>query len=75
MPINTDELSTLSEAEIVRLRVENRAWSQELRRASTALVNRRMANEISHEEYTASRKAGREERAECDRRASVLGMG
>ncbi len=72
MAISTDEISRMSEAEVIRLRNENRMWSQTLRRASQALVNRRMAHEISYEEYSASRQVGREDRAECDRRAMIL---
>ena len=73
MPISADELSMLSEAEATRMRLENRAWSKELRRSMTALVNSRMAHQISHEEYLASRKAGLDEKAECERRMAVLG--
>ncbi len=73
MPISTGELSTLSESEVIRLRIENRAWSKAIRLCMAALVNRRMANQISHEEYSASRKAAKDERAECDRTMAILG--
>lgn len=75
MPISAEEVSILSETEITRLRMENRAWSKELRRCMAQLVNSRMANQISHEEYAASRKAGMDDRAECDRRAAILDRG
>jgi len=73
MPINTDDLATLSQADLVRLRIENRAWSNELRRRMAALVNSRMAKKISHEEYSTSRKTAKDEMAECNRKMAMLG--
>ncbi len=73
MPISTVDLSTLSESDVIRLRVENRAWSKAIRLCMAELVNRRMANQISHEEYAAGRKAAKDERAECDRTTVMLG--
>ena len=72
MPISADEVSMLSDAEIIRLRIETRAWSREIRRCMAELVNSRMAKQISHEEYTVSRAAAMDERTECDRRAALL---
>ena len=72
MPISVEELSKLSEADVVRLRIETRAWSREIRRCMAELVDRRMAKQISHEEYTASRATALSQRAECDRRAALL---
>jgi hypothetical protein len=74
MPISTDELSTLGELEVIRLQTENQEWSKELRRYMATLVNTRMANQISHEEYSTSRKAAKDERVECDRRTAVLSI-
>lgn len=62
----------LSETDALRMNLENRRWSKELRLCMAALVNSRMANQISHEEYTARRVAAKHERVECDRRAAVL---
>jgi hypothetical protein len=73
MPTSIEELATLSEAELTRLRIENRAWSKEIRKCMTALVNSRIANQISHEEYSASRKAVKDDREECDRKMAILG--
>lgn len=73
MPTSIEELATLSEAEITRLRIENRAWSKEIRKCMTALVNSRIANQISHEEYSVSRKAVKDDRDECDRKMAILG--
>jgi len=50
----------------------NRAWSKELRRKTSSLVNRRLANEISHVDYLENRNLGREEASECRRRATIL---
>jgi len=73
MPINEGDLATLSESDVMKLRIENRAWSKTIRLCMAALVNRRMANQISYEEYAASRKAAKDERAECDRTTVMLG--
>jgi len=67
-----DDLSTSTLEEVLRYQIENRAWSKELRFRSAALVNSRLANEISQEDYLASRKLTREETAECQRRAAIL---
>jgi hypothetical protein len=74
MSIHTGEPATLSQLEAIRLQTENREWSKELRRCMTALVNTRMAHQISHEEYSTSRRAAKDERAECDRRTAILNM-
>jgi len=73
MPLNTDELATLNQADLTRLRIENRAWSREIRLNMAELVKSRVANQISHEEYSARRKAAKDERAECDRTMALLG--
>jgi len=59
-----DDLSTSTLEEVLRYQIENRAWSKELRFRSAALVNSRLANEISQEDYLASRKLTREETAD-----------
>ena len=66
------DLSILSAAEVVQLKTANRLWGKELRLASAELVNRRLASQISREEYAAGRQRGKEEAAEQRRRASVL---
>ncbi len=73
MPTNTEDLATLSQADLTRLRIENRAWSSEIRRNMAALVNSRMAKQISHEEYSAGRKTAKMEMEECDRKMAILG--
>jgi len=62
----------LSNAEVVTLQLENRQWNRELRQRMAALVNSRVAQEISYEEYSASRKAAKDEAAECERQMTLL---
>ena len=66
------EFSERSLPEMLRSQDENRAWSKQLRALSAALVNSRLAKEISPEEYATRRKLAIEEAAECRRRASVI---
>jgi len=58
--------------EVLQYQIENRAWSKELRYRSNALVNRRLANEISQADYLSSRDLTRQEVLECQRRAAIL---
>jgi hypothetical protein len=67
-----DDFSTLSLEEVLRYQIENRAWSKELRFRSSALVNSRLANEISLDDYLANRKLTRQDAEECQRRAALL---
>jgi len=67
-----DDFSTLSLEEVLRYQLENRAWSKELRFRSNILVNKRLANEITQDDYLANRKATRQEAEECQRRAAIL---
>jgi hypothetical protein len=67
-----DDFSTLSLEEVLRYQLQNRAWSKELRFRSSALVNSRLANEISQADYMTTRQLTREDVAECQRRAAIL---
>jgi hypothetical protein len=67
-----DDFSASTLEEVLRYQLENRAWSKELRFRSSALVNRRLANEISQDDYLTARTLTREETAECQRRAAIL---
>ncbi len=58
--------------EILRLQTENRMWSKELRRKSNALVNGRLAKNMSQDDYMAGRKRVHEDTAECRNRANLL---
>jgi len=72
MPLWRDDFSTLSLEEVLKYQLENRAWNKELRNLTTALVNRRLANEISQDDYLTNRKIALENSVECQRRAAVL---
>ena len=72
MPEWSDDLSKLSVNEITVLQAENRAWQRELRLRSTALVNSKLAKQISPEEYAVKRKISKDEADECKRRGSML---
>jgi len=67
-----DDFSTSTLEEVLRYQIENRAWSKELRFRSSTLVNKRLANEISQDDYLVNRKLTREEAEECQRRAAIL---
>jgi hypothetical protein len=72
MQLWPDDFSTISLEEILRYQLENRAWSKELRGRSTVLVNKRLANEITQDDYLTNRKLTRQEAEECQRRAAIL---
>jgi hypothetical protein len=67
-----EDLSAFSFEEVVRSDADNRAWSKELRIQGHALVNRRLAKDISQDEYAADRARTHEDVAECRRRAALL---
>ena len=72
MPLWRDDFSTTTLEEILTYQLENRAWSKELRFRSNALVNKRLANEITQDDYLTNRKLTRQEAEECQRRAAIL---
>ncbi len=72
MQLWPDDFSTITLEEILRYQLENRAWNKELRGRSTVLVNKRLANEITQDDYLANRKLTRQEAEECQRRAAIL---
>jgi hypothetical protein len=72
MPLWCDDFSTVTLEEILRYQLENRAWSKELRFRSSVLVNKRLANEITQDDYLTNRKLTRQEAEECQRRAAIL---
>jgi hypothetical protein len=72
MQLWPDDFSTITLEEILRYQLENRAWSKELRGRSTVLVNKRLANEITQDDYLTNRKLTRQEAEECQRRAAIL---
>ena len=72
MPAFPESLAACDLNEIFAIQVENRAWNKELRALASALVNTRLAKNISLEDYTATRQRGANDAAECKRRAMVL---
>ena len=67
-----DDFSTSSLEEVMQYQTENRAWSKELRDRTNALVNSRLANQITQADYLASRQLARQDAVECQRRAAIL---
>ena len=67
-----EEFQTCTLEEILEWQVENREWGKENRREVNAIVNRRLAKEITFVEYLANRKRADEDAAECRRRAAIL---
>jgi hypothetical protein len=67
-----EDLTTYSLEEILESQAENRAWSKELRSKASFLVNSRLANQITLEDYRDRRKFVHKDAAECRRRASIL---
>ena len=67
-----DDFSTSSLEEVLKYQSENRAWSKELRFRSNALVNSRLANEITQADYLTNRTLTRQDAVECQRRAAIL---
>ena len=72
MPIWPENIEERSLDEMFRLQACNRAWSKQLRQESQVLVNSRLANIISLEEYASSREQAAQQAIECRRRADVL---
>lgn len=72
MPPWSDDLSTLTLTELLSTQTENRVWSKELRLKTAALINRRLAKDISRDEYIAHRQLTDESTAECRRRSNIL---
>jgi hypothetical protein len=67
-----DDFSTSTLEEVLKYQMENRAWSKELRGRSTALVNSRLANQITQADYLENRKRAQLDAVECQRRAAIL---
>jgi hypothetical protein len=67
-----EDFTMCSLQQLLESQAENRVWSKELRRKANALVNSRLAKDISQDDYLSNRKAASEEAAECRRRAGVL---
>ena len=68
----TPDLSTTTIDEVVKLQNENRASDKEIRLEIRTLVNRRLAKEITAEEYVVKRKVANQATAEFRRRGSLI---
>jgi len=67
-----EDFSTASLQEVLESQAENQLWSKELRRKSNALVNSRLAKNISQPEYLLARSLAEKEASECRRRSVIL---
>lgn len=72
MPIWREDFSACTLEDVLGLQSENRAWSKEIRWRTSALVNNRLARNISQDDYIVNRKRAYEETAENQRRAVLL---
>jgi hypothetical protein len=72
-PQTSGTLSGNSLEQVLRAETENRAWGKTLRQRATALLNSRLANAISFEEYTAFRQQAGKDATECRQQGRILG--
>jgi hypothetical protein len=72
MPTWSEDFSGFSLEQILQEQIRNRAWGKELRDLNDALVNSRLAKQMSQADYLTDRNLVREAALECKRRASVL---
>ena len=71
-PYWSDYFSQSSFEDVLRIQAENRMWNKTLRLQAAALVDSRLAKQISREEYAMRRRAATEDAAECKRRGEIL---
>ena len=74
MPEWSEDFSQCTLIEVIALMDENRAWQKDLRSRSAALVESKLAKQISPEEYAAKRKIVKDDVDESRRRANILGL-
>ncbi len=72
MSLWREDFSGSSLEEVLETQAENRVWSKELRRKSSALVNSRLAKDISQADYLSNRTLADKDAIECRRRAGIL---
>jgi hypothetical protein len=72
MLFSTEDLSTWTLAEVMKSEADNRSRSKELRLSTTALVNSRLAKQISLDQYAIDRKRANDDAAECRRGREML---
>jgi hypothetical protein len=68
----SEDFSECSLEEVLQSQAENRAWGKDLRRRTNALVNDRLAKNISQDDYVTARRVAHEDGAEYRRRAAIL---
>ena len=71
---STDDLLQYSLDDLLKSDGENRARNKDVRARTAELLNRRLARDITMDEYTVTRKNLNDEAAECKRRASLLAL-
>ena len=72
MTLWCEDFSGCSLEDVFQSQTENREWNKELRLKSKALVDSRLAKQMTMEEYVAHRKLANEAAAECKRRGLLL---
>ena len=73
MPVWSEDLSQFTVEEVVLAQRENRAWYKELQCKVAALIDTKLAKQISPEEYANEHNPLKVELAECKRRGRILG--
>ena len=71
-PLWSDNLAPRSLPEVLASKAENSDWSRSLRKQLAVLLDNRLADRISQEEYAADRARYKEDTAECKRRQTLL---
>lgn len=72
MPEWSEDFSNRTLQEVLRMKDENRLRSKELRVGMNAVLDKKLAKEISLEEYAANRRRFHDELGECQRRSTIL---
>ena len=68
----SEDFSHGSLEEVMSSQAKNTAWGKELRLSNRAVVDSRLAHEISPEEYSASRQLHNQDMVEFGRRRTIL---
>jgi hypothetical protein len=67
-----EDVSSCTLEELAGCQVQNRQWNWELRRRTKSLVQSRLAEEITRDDYIIFRQLTNEDSLECRRRARLL---
>ena len=71
-PVWSDDLLLRSFDDVLQSWTENRRWSRTLRLRVRLLVDSRLEQRISLEDYALDRQQGNEDATECKRRQTIL---